>query len=104
MGVPCTCCFPLAALTFFLCLSFLTFYCNILFVLIVLVLVFFGLIPFMTACASWTCVPVYFPSESLLPSREKTLGFLASGEEGFNLGPVMRLDRSELLCNKILLK
>ena len=31
-------------------------------------------------------------------------GFLASGGEEFNLGPVMRLDRSELLCNKVLLK
>ena len=30
-------------------------------------------------------------------------GFLAFGEE-FNPGPVMRLDRSELLCNKVLLK
>ena len=33
-----------------------------------------------------------------------TLGFLASGGEEFNLGPVARLDRSELLCNKVLLK
>ena len=33
----------------------------------------------------------------------KTLGFLASGEE-FNPGPVTRLDHSELLCNKVLLK
>ena len=31
------------------------------------------------------------------------LGFLASEREKFNLGPVMRLDHSELLCNKILL-
>ena len=31
-------------------------------------------------------------------------GFLASGGEDFNLGPVMRLDCSELLCNKVLLK
>ena len=30
-------------------------------------------------------------------------GFLAFGEE-FNPGPVVRLDRSELSCNKILLK
>ena len=30
-------------------------------------------------------------------------GFLASGGEEFNTGPVMRLDRSELLCNKVLL-
>ena len=34
--------------------------------------------------------------------NEKTLGFLASGGEEFNPGPEMRLDRSELLCNKVL--
>ena len=33
----------------------------------------------------------------------KTLGVLASGGE-FNPGPEMRLDRSELLCSKVLLK
>ena len=32
------------------------------------------------------------------------LGFLASGGEEFNLGLEMRLDCSELLCNKVLLK
>ena len=31
-------------------------------------------------------------------------GFLASGGEKFDPGPVIRLDRSELLCNKVLLK
>ena len=36
--------------------------------------------------------------------NEKTPGFLASGEEEFNLGPETRLDHSELLCNKVLLK
>ena len=30
-------------------------------------------------------------------------GFLASRGEEFNLGPVTRLDCSELLCNKVLL-
>ena len=30
-------------------------------------------------------------------------GFLASGVKEFDPGPVMRLDCSELLCNKILL-
>ena len=35
---------------------------------------------------------------------QKIRGFLASSREEFNLGPVMRLDRSELLCNKVLLK
>ena len=32
------------------------------------------------------------------------LGFSAPGGEDFNLGPVTRLDYSELLCNKVLLK
>ena len=32
------------------------------------------------------------------------MGFLASGGEEFNLGPVTRLDHSELLCNTVLLK
>ena len=31
-------------------------------------------------------------------------GFLTSREEEFNPGPVTRLDRSELLCNNVLLK
>ena len=31
-------------------------------------------------------------------------GFLASGGEEFSPGPEMRLDLSELLCNKVLLK
>ena len=44
-----------------------------------------------------------FRSERLL-LNEKTPGFLASGGEEFNLGPETRLDCSELLCNKVLLK
>ena len=36
--------------------------------------------------------------------KDKTLGFLASGGDEFNPGPEMRLDRSELLCNNVLLK
>ena len=32
------------------------------------------------------------------------LGFLAARGEKFNPGPVMRLDHSELLCDKIVLK
>jgi len=32
------------------------------------------------------------------------VGFLASGGEEFNPGPETRLDCSELLCNKVLLK
>ena len=42
--------------------------------------------------------------EMLLLTHEKMLGFLASGGEEFNPGPEIRLDRSELLCNKVLLK
>ena len=36
--------------------------------------------------------------------NKKTPGFLASGGEEFNPGPETRLDHSELLCNKVLLK
>ena len=39
-------------------------------------------------------------SERLFLNHAKTLGFLASGGEEFNLGPETRLDHSELLCNK----
>ena len=42
--------------------------------------------------------------ERLLLNHAKTLGSLASGGEEFNPGPEVRLGRSELLCNKILLK
>ena len=42
--------------------------------------------------------------ERLLLNHEKTSGFLASGGEEFNLGPEKRLDHSELLCNRVLLK
>ena len=43
-------------------------------------------------------------SERLLLNYEKTLGFLASGGEEFSPGPQKRVDCSELLCNKVLLK
>ena len=36
--------------------------------------------------------------------NEKTMGFLASGGEEFNPGPETRLDCSELLGNRVLLK
>ena len=42
--------------------------------------------------------------ERLLLNHAKTPGFLAAGEEEFNPGPEMRLDCSELLSNKVLLK
>jgi len=43
-------------------------------------------------------------TERLLLNHAKTLGFLAPRGEEFNPGPETRLDRSELLCNKVLLK
>ena len=42
-------------------------------------------------------------TERLLLKHEKSPGFLASGGE-FNPGPEMRLERSELLCNKSFIK
>ena len=44
------------------------------------------------------------PGGERLLLNEKTRRFLASGGEEFNPGPETRLDRSELLCNKVLLK
>ena len=43
-------------------------------------------------------------TERLLLNHAKMPGFLASGGEEFNPGPKTRLDHSELLCNKVLLK
>ena len=42
--------------------------------------------------------------ERLFLNYKNTLGFLAPRGEEFNTGPETRLDRSELLCNKVLLK
>ena len=42
--------------------------------------------------------------ERLLLNHANTPGFLAPGGEEFNPGPEMRLDHSELLCSKVLLK
>ena len=47
---------------------------------------------------------ILFNSERLLLNHAKTPGFLAPGGEEFNPGPETRLDRSEILCNKVLLK
>ena len=47
---------------------------------------------------------IAFNFERLLLNHANTLGFLAPGGEEFNPGPETRLDRSELLCNKVLLK
>ena len=43
-------------------------------------------------------------NERLLLNHANTPGFLAPGGEEFNPGPETRLDHSELLCNKVLLK
>ena len=45
-----------------------------------------------------------FDTERLLLNHTKMPGFLAPGGEELNLGPETRLDHSELLCNKVLLK
>ena len=42
--------------------------------------------------------------ERLLLNHAKTPGFLAPGGDEINPGPETRPDRSELLCNKVLLK
>ena len=55
-----------------------------------------------TTGVNWTDLGPSGP-ERLLLNHANTPGFLAPGEE-FNPGPEMRLDRSELLCNKVLLK
>ena len=51
---------------------------------------------------------LYFSLELLVFERllnhANTPGFLASRGEEFNPGPETRLDHSELLCNKVLLK
>ena len=49
-------------------------------------------------------IMVVVKTERLLLNHAKTPGFLAPGGEEFNPGPETRLDRSELLCNKVLLK
>ena len=50
-----------------------------------------------SSCGRWA-------HEKLLLNHKKMPGFLASRGEEFNPGPETRLDRSELLCNKVLLK
>ena len=46
----------------------------------------------------------YLPVIERLLLNDKMPGFLASAGDEFNPGPEMRLDRSKLLCNKVLLK
>ena len=62
-----------------------------------------------TVTENWFCISEIYicvrgRNERLLLNHAKTLGLLASGGEEFNLGPEMRLDRSEILYNKVLLK
>ena len=59
---------------------------------------------YLTLCCPLLLLPSIFPSEGLLLNHEKTPGFLASEGEEFNPGPETRLDHSELLCNRVLLK
>ena len=54
--------------------------------------------------ASKVMLKILQTSERLLLNHAKMPGFLAPRGEDFNPGPEMRLDRSELLCNKVLLK
>ena len=54
----------------------------------------------MYGCESWTVKK----AERLLLNHANTPGFLAPGGEEFNPGPETRLDRSELLCNKVFIK
>ena len=55
-------------------------------------------------CSAFFMVQLAHPYERLLLNHAKTPGFLASRGEEFNLGPEKRLNHSELLCNKVLLK
>ena len=52
---------------------------------------------------SWR-IPDKPPRWKVAVEPQKIPGFLASGGEEFNPWPVMSLDHSELLCNKVLLK
>ena len=57
--------------------------------------------------ASLPCPEEFWMSpqdEKLLLNHTKTPGFLASRGEEFSLGPVTKLNRSDVLCNTVLLK
>ena len=60
-----------------------------------------GLFPFPS---QRTTMPKNVQTTERLLLNDKTPGFLASRGDEFNPGPEMRLDRSELLCNQVLLK
>ena len=48
--------------------------------------------------------PDHLGTTERLLLKDKTPGFLASRGDEFNPGPETRLDHSELLCHKVLLK
>ena len=52
----------------------------------------------------YLCSDLYDYFWEVVAEPWKTPGFFTTGGEEFNPGPKMRLDRSELLCNKVLLK
>ena len=66
-----------------------------------------GLVKDLVTCDVWrstgefTCL---YDIKRLLLNHAKMPGFLASRGEEFNPGTETKLDRSELLCNKVLLK
>ena len=64
----------------------------------------FGAPKIKSATASTVSPSTCHEVERLLLNDAKTSGFLVSGGEEFNLGPETRLDCSELLWNKVLLK
>ena len=57
-----------------------------------------------TRLSNWTEMNWTITNWKVVAQPWRTLGFLASRGEEFNLGPMTRLDCSELLCNKVLLK
>ena len=63
----------------------------------------FSITPEQQITTKWIQI-CYEPTERLLLNHANTPGFLAPGGEEFNPGPETRLDSSELLCNKVLLK
>ena len=46
-------------------------------------------------------IPLVQGKRKVVAEPQKTQGFLASRGEEFNLGPEMRPDHSDLLCNRL---
>ena len=57
-----------------------------------------------TRLSNWTEMNWTITNWKVVAQPWRTSGFLASRGEEFNLGPMTRLDCSELLCNKVWLK